>query len=66
MENFKRQLISVINEADLPFEAKVYVLKDVYRELMDLYEQLLIQQHQEELTTKEVEQEQQDTEEKSE
>lgn len=41
MEQFKKQLIEAFNNNELPFDAKFYVLKDVYRDLFELYERLL-------------------------
>ena len=41
MEEFRKKLIEVINESHLPFEATYYIVKDVYRDVADNYENLL-------------------------
>jgi hypothetical protein len=41
MEEFRKKLIDVINESHLPFEATYYIVKDVYRDVADNYENLL-------------------------
>lgn len=41
MEEFKKALIEVINNSELPFDAKYYVLKDVYRDIFEVYDKLL-------------------------
>lgn len=38
MEEFRNQLVALINANQLPFEAKFYVLKDVYRDVWDAYQ----------------------------
>lgn len=37
MEEFKNNIIAQINESQLPFEAKFYVFKDIFREMSDTY-----------------------------
>ena len=66
MNELKIKIIDLMNESQLPFEAKFYVIKDVYRDINELYQDMLIkkQQEQEETTTTtEVEQEESKTEE---
>lgn len=46
MEQFRKTLIEVINSSDLPFEARYYILKDVYRDVAELYEKALMEQAQ--------------------
>lgn len=43
MEEFRIELLKVFNEYNLPFEAKYYVLKDIYRDATDAYYGLLKQ-----------------------
>ena len=44
MELFRKKLIEVINDSDLPFDARYYVIKDVYRDVLDLYENFIKEQ----------------------
>ena len=46
MEQFRKALIEIINNSDLPFEARYYILKDVYRDVAELYEKALMEQAQ--------------------
>ncbi len=48
MEELRKQLAGLINSANLPFEAKFYVLKDVFREVSDLYNNLLKEEQKQE------------------
>lgn len=41
MENFREQLVEIINTTQLPFECKFYVLKDVFNEVREVYKQQL-------------------------
>lgn len=41
MEELRNQLIAIINSIELPFEAKFYIVKDVYREVWDTYQKSL-------------------------
>ena len=41
MEQFRNLLIQAFNEAELPFDAKYYIFKDVYRDIFDLYNGML-------------------------
>lgn len=47
MEQFRRLLIEVFNNSDLPFDARYYVIKDVYRDVLELYENFLKEQEAE-------------------
>lgn len=42
MEELRQKIAEVINEAPLPFEAKVYVLRDVMHEVESVYRAELI------------------------
>lgn len=44
MEELRKQLAELINNTQIPFDAKFYVLKDVYREVYDVYQNILKQQ----------------------
>lgn len=44
MEEFRKNLIEVINNSELPFDARYYVIKDVYRDVFELYEKMLEEQ----------------------
>ncbi|MBQ8206359.1 MAG: hypothetical protein IJZ77_02760 [Bacilli bacterium] len=44
MEQFRRALIEVINSSELPFDARYYIVKDVYRDVFELYEKMLEEQ----------------------
>ena len=44
MEQFRKALIEVINNSELPFDARYYVIKDVYRDMFELYEKMLEEQ----------------------
>ena len=39
MEEFKNQLLEVVNNVKLPPEAIYFVVKDFYRDIIDTYEQ---------------------------
>ena len=41
MEELRKALIEVINKSELPFDARYYVLKDVYRDIFEIYDKLL-------------------------
>lgn len=41
MEKFRRNLIELFNGNELPFDAKYYIFKDVYRDIFDLYNGML-------------------------
>lgn len=43
MEEFRKQLVQVFNDSQLPFEAKFYILKDVFRDVDDVYKNVLEQ-----------------------
>lgn len=44
MEELREKLAEVFNTSNLPFEAKYYVLKDVFNEVNNLYRELLEQE----------------------
>ena len=44
MEHFRNLLIQAFNEAELPFDAKYYILKDIYRDVCIMYENMLKEQ----------------------
>ena len=44
MEQFRKALIEVINNSELPFDARYYIIKDVYRDVYELYEKMLEEQ----------------------
>lgn len=44
MEKFRRKLIEVFNGSELPFDARYYIFKDVYRDIFDLYNGMLEEQ----------------------
>lgn len=44
MEKFRRALIEVFNGSELPFDARYYIFKDVYRDIFDLYNGMLEEQ----------------------
>lgn len=44
MEKFRRTLIEVFNGSELPFDARYYIFKDVYRDIFDLYNGMLEEQ----------------------
>ena len=37
MEEFREQLVKLFNECSLPFDAKFYILKDVFRDVDEVY-----------------------------
>lgn len=41
MEELRKQLVELINNSQLPFEATYYVVKDVFREVADVYKSML-------------------------
>lgn len=43
MEQLRLSLVELINKNELPFEARYYVVKDVFRDLTELYSQYLLQ-----------------------
>lgn len=44
MEELKRKLLEVINTSGLPLEAAFYVVKDVYRDMAEFYNNALKEQ----------------------
>ena len=44
MEQFRKTLIEIINNSELPFEARYYVIKDIYRDVYEIYENMLEEQ----------------------
>lgn len=57
MEELKKELLKICNSSELPLEAIYYVVKDLYRDVDDVYrktmEKLSISQEQEEKEKKE-------------
>ena len=41
MEELRKQLVEIINNSKLPFECVFYIVKDIYREVNDLYKDML-------------------------
>lgn len=41
MEELRKQLVNIINNTQLPVEAIYYVVKDVFREVDDVYQNIL-------------------------
>ena len=48
LEKLRQQLSNTINESNLPIDCIYYVLKDVYGEIVSLYNRYLAQARQEE------------------
>ncbi len=46
MEELRKKIAELINNSELPFECKYYVLKDVFNEVNNLYRELLKQQQE--------------------
>lgn len=46
MEEFRRLLAEAFNESPLPLDAKFYVLKDVFRDVSELYQASLLRSQQ--------------------
>ena len=44
MEQFRALLIQAFNGSELPFDAKFYILKDIYRDVCEVYEKMLKEQ----------------------
>lgn len=44
-DNFKTQLISITNNSNLPPSLIMYILKDIYEEVVDLYNKTVSQQY---------------------
>lgn len=44
MEQFRNLLIQAFNEAELPFDAKYYILKDIFRDVSSMYDNMLKEQ----------------------
>lgn len=44
-DNFKTQLINIINNSNLPPSLIMYILKDTYEEVVDLYNKTVSQQY---------------------
>lgn len=60
MEELRKQLADIINNNELPFEAKYYVVKDVFREVNDVYQSFLKQQEQQQTETEKISEEEQE------
>lgn len=46
MEQLRANLLYVLNTCELPIDAAYYVMKDVFRDLEDMYNQELIKKQQ--------------------
>ena len=46
-DNFKTQLINIINNSNLPPSLIMYILKDIYEEVVSLYNKSVSQQYEE-------------------
>lgn len=46
-DNFKTQLISIVNNSNLPPSLIMYILKDIYEEVVGLYNKSVSQQYEE-------------------
>lgn len=57
MEQLKMQIIKLINESQLTPEMIYYVTKDVYRDVVEFYQNYLIQQQKQNETTNNKEEE---------
>lgn len=55
-DNFKTQLTLVINKSNLPPSLVLYILKDIYYEVNDLYKQSVSKQYQDFCETEKEEQ----------
>lgn len=44
MEQFRNLLIQAFNEAELPFDAKYYIIKDIFRDVSSMYDNMLKEQ----------------------
>lgn len=44
MEQFRNLLIQTFNEAELPFDAKYYIIKDIFRDVSSMYDSMLKEQ----------------------
>lgn len=51
MEQFRKKLVEFINGSDLPFDAKYYIIKDIYRDIFELYLKMLEEQEKIKNTT---------------
>lgn len=57
MEQLKMQIIKLINESQLTHEMIYYVTKDVYRDVVEFYQNYLIQQQKQNETIENKEEE---------
>ena len=57
MEQLKQNLVSMVNQSDLPFEAIYYVVKDFFRDVDDTYKLLLKQQAQKNIKEENIQEE---------
>lgn len=63
VDNFQTQLTGLINECNLPVSVVLYILKDCYIQVNELYDNTVRQQYQDFCAEAEKEEEQTDTEE---
>lgn len=59
-DNFRTQLMVVINESNLPISLIMYIMKDMLNEITDLYIQTAAKQYEEFCIAAQKEQEEQD------
>ena len=63
VDNFQTQLTGLINESNLPVSVVLYILKDCYIQVSELYDNTVKQQYQDFCKEVEKEEKQTDTEE---
>lgn len=56
---FRQQLLQIISNSNLPVSVVVYIIKDIYNEINDLYKQAVMNEYEESVAAQK-EQEEQD------
>lgn len=56
---FRQQLLQIISNSNLPVSVIVYIIKDIYNEINDLYKQAVMNEYEESIAAQK-EQEEQD------
>lgn len=56
---FRQQLLQIISNSNLPVSVIVYIIKDIYNEINDLYRQAVMNEYEESIAAQK-EQEEQD------
>ena len=46
MDKLKKQLLQLVNNSELPLEAVYYVIKDLYRDVVEVYDKMLQEQEE--------------------